>query len=169
MDPILSAMPFNIVKTGLYIASGLLVGWVRDRNKTRLLEGFHALAERQHVTDVFGQHVSPAVVDELLQSQASSAASQSREVCALFFDIRNFTAYSESQTPEEIVDLLNRVFSICIDHFNAHNRIINKFLGDGFMAVFGVPLSSVEDAANALSAAQAIHERLLAEFARARR
>ncbi len=164
MDPIIGAMPFNIVKACLYIASGLLVGWVTDRNKTRLMEGFHALAERQHVTDVFGQHVSPAVVDELLQSQASSAASQSREVCVLFFDIRNFTNYSETHTPEEIVGLLNRVFSICIDQINAHNGIINKFLGDGFMAVFGAPLSSNEDTANALSAAQAIHEQLSSEF-----
>ncbi|MCR9142911.1 MAG: adenylate/guanylate cyclase domain-containing protein [bacterium] len=164
LDPGLSDVSFHIAKALLYIVGGVLTGWVTERNKSRLIEGFNAQEERNHVTGVFGQHVSPAVVDELLRRGARQVESQLREVCVLFFDIRSFTSYSESRSPGEIFAYLNQVFSVCIEAVNANDGIINKFLGDGFMAVFGAPLSSGADTANALRAVRIIRESLAEKF-----
>ena len=147
----------------IYVLSGVLTGWVTERNKQNLLTGFRALEQRNHITAVFGQHVSPEVMDELVQTGAE-VPSRLREVCVIFFDIRDFTTYSESRGPEEVVEFLNEIFSICIEKINSNHGIINKFLGDGFMAVFGAPLSSGTDAANALAAALEIHRQIAESF-----
>ncbi|MEQ9364992.1 MAG: adenylate/guanylate cyclase domain-containing protein, partial [Leptospirales bacterium] len=163
LDPGLSDPSFQIAKAGIYVLAGVLTGRVTERNKNKLVEGFNALEERNHVTGVFGQHVSPAVVDELLR-QGTRVRSQLREVCVLFFDIRNFTSFSESRDPEAIFHHLNQVFSACIEAVNNNDGIINKFLGDGFMAVFGAPLSSGDDTANALRSAREIQKTLGEQF-----
>ena len=75
-------------------------------------------------------------------------------VCVMFMDIRNFTPLVEHKSPEEIVALQNVVFTQAIDIVNRHHGIINQFLGDGFMATFGAPLTSARDCANALAAAR---------------
>lgn len=163
LDPGLDDLILHTARAAIYLVAGIIMGWVTDHNKSKLIEGFNALEERNHITGVFGQHVSPAVVDELLQ-QGAKVQSQLREVCVLFFDIRNFTAFSESRSPEDIFVHLNQVFSVCIEKVNENDGIINKFLGDGFMAVFGAPLTSGQDTANALTTAHAIDQKLAEDF-----
>jgi adenylate cyclase len=70
----------------------------------------------------------------------------------MFLDIRNFTGFAEKRTPEEVVQYLESLFEFMIEIVNRHHGIINKFLGDGFMAVFGAPLSTAKTAANAVDA-----------------
>jgi adenylate cyclase len=78
----------------------------------------------------------------------------------MFLDIRGFTAFSEAHEPSEVVAFLNSVFEFMIEQVNAHDGVINKFLGDGFMAVFGAPLSDNLCSKKAIKAALAIHETL---------
>lgn len=59
----------------------------------------------------------------------------------MFLDIRNFTPFVESHSPEEVVDYLNSLFSFMIDSVQRYDGVINQFLGDGFMATFGAPVS----------------------------
>ena len=121
-----------------------------------------AAAERSRIIEIFGQQVSPAVVDKLL-AQKGRADSELREVCVMFLDIRGFTTFSESRKPEEIVRYLNALWSFMVDSVNLHHGIVNKFLGDGFMATFGAPLDEGNHCENAIRAAQEI----LAETERA--
>jgi adenylate cyclase len=81
----------------------------------------------------------------------------------MFVDIRNFTAFSESRGAEEVVDYLNAVFARVIESVNAHHGIVNKFLGDGCLAIFGAPLSEGNDCKNAIEAALEILARIAAE------
>jgi adenylate cyclase len=74
-------------------------------------------------------------------------------VTIMFLDIRGFTAFAERRTPSEVVAYLNTLFATMIRLVNANNGIINKFLGDGFMACFGAPLSDGHDTQNAVRAA----------------
>jgi adenylate cyclase len=93
--------------------------------------------------------------------------SEIRRVCVLFLDIRGFTTFSEKRTPPEVVNHLNQVFDFMIQIINDNGGIVNKFLGDGFMALFGAPLSyQGQDSANAVRAALAIRVALLAANAR---
>jgi len=86
-----------------------------------------------------------------------------RDVTIMFVDIRDFTTFAEHRTPAEVVEYLNTLFRAMIQLVTANHGIINKFLGDGFMACFGAPLSNGHDTLNAVRAAveiAAVVERL---------
>ncbi|MFX6794009.1 adenylate/guanylate cyclase domain-containing protein, partial [Acinetobacter baumannii] len=87
------------------------------------------------VTNLFGQHVSPQVVERLL-TEGTSTASDIRRVAVMFVDFRGFTAAARSHTPQEIVDRLDGVFGVLVEIVDRHGGIVNKFLGDGFLAIF---------------------------------
>jgi adenylate cyclase len=97
---------------------------------------------------------------ERLLAQKADVKSELREVCVMFLDVRNFTAFSERKSPEEVVGYLNALFDFMIESVNAHHGIVNKFLGDGFMAVFGAPLRGDNDCKNAVEAALEIVSKL---------
>ena len=107
--------------------------------------------ERNRVMGVFGQHVSPEVVNALL-SQNIEQDGEMRNVCLMFLDIRNFTAYTEKSHPSEVVNYLNSLFEFMVDCVNRNKGIVNKFLGDGFMAVFGAPVPDGKNCHHALKA-----------------
>ncbi len=131
--------------------TGIVSMLIRDR----VLRSLRSVEDRNRVVSVFGQHVSPLVVDKLL-NQKTEDTSEVRHVCMMFLDIRNFTTFSERTDPIVVIAYLNALFAAMIEIINEHNGIINKFLGDGFMAVFGAPLSDGRDCQNAVAAAQAI-------------
>jgi adenylate cyclase len=85
----------------------------------------------------------------------------SQTITILFADIRGFTRISEHAPPEKIVGLLNRYFSAMTDIIFAHGGTLDKYLGDGLMALFGAPTATPDDASNALNAAVAMQRRLL--------
>ena len=123
--------------------------------RTQFEKSVRAVAARDRVTNLFGQHVSPAVVDRLLATR-TDPPSEIRTVCVLFLDIRGFTAMTRKRSAEETVALLNAFFAEMIDVVDRNNGIINKFLGDGFLALFGAPLDDPSAARHALAAARAI-------------
>ena len=107
--------------------------------------------ERNRIMGVFGQHVSPEVVNRLL-SQDFEQDGEMREVCLMFLDIRNFTAFTEKSEPQVVVEHLNSLFEFMVDCVNRNQGIVNKFLGDGFMAVFGAPIPDEKNCHHALKA-----------------
>ncbi len=74
----------------------------------------------------------------------------------MFLDIRNFTANARSRQPEQVVEFLNAAFAFMIESIDLHGGFINKFLGDGFLAIFGAPLDDPVAAHQAVAAAQEI-------------
>ncbi|MEA3207108.1 MAG: adenylate cyclase [Chthoniobacter sp.] len=153
-SPLVMHLSFSM-RCLLLILGGLAAGFVSRRIRTTLLETMHAVQERERIIDLFGQHVSPVVVNQLL-SQPTGETSELRDVCVMVLDIRNFTAYSEDRGAEEVVLYLNTLWSFMVRTVNDHEGIVNKFLGDGFLAVFGAPLSSGKDCRNAIAAARQI-------------
>lgn len=81
----------------------------------------------------------------------------------MFLDIRNFTPFVEKHTPEEVVTYLNNLFSFMIDSVQRYDGVINQFLGDGFMATFGAPVSKGNIAQKAVLASAEIIERVRQE------
>ena len=158
-EPILAAMTQHVGKAVLFVVAGALAGVVGAELRRRITGLFRTQEERQRVVDVFGRHVSPAVVNKLLE-QSAELTSEVRHVCVMFLDIRNFTTFSEHRSPAEVVAFLNQLFGFMIEEVNAHQGIVNKFLGDGFMAVFGAPISDGRDSKNAVEASRAILAKL---------
>ncbi len=97
------------------------------------------LKEREEMRDMFGKMVDPSVRDFLLQD-AASLTGETREVTILFCDLAGFTAYSEQNRPENVVTFLNEYFSVAQKVVRANGGIINKFIGDAFMALFNAPV-----------------------------
>jgi adenylate cyclase len=154
-----------LLRVILLFLGGLAAAFVSTRIKTTLLETVRETQERARIVELFGQHVSPAVVNQLL-TQPLGETSEQREVCILVLDIRNFTTFSYNRAPDEVVAYLNMLWSSLVQAVNEHGGIVNKFLGDGFLAVFGAPLSQENDCRNAIAAARRIVaevERLAAE------
>ncbi|MDV6236471.1 adenylate/guanylate cyclase domain-containing protein [Leptospira ellisii] len=151
-----SSLPPLIGKSATFFITGVIAGFVALQLKRALVASSAAVQEKNQVIGMFGQYVSPDVVDKLLE-QKTGNFSESKHVCVMFLDIRNFTRFSEKRSPGEVIDYLNYIFSHLIDIVNVHNGMINKFLGDGFMAVFGAPLSdSGKDVDNAVNASLAL-------------
>jgi adenylate cyclase len=143
------------VKAAMMVVAGVVAGLVALRLRAKFRYAVEEAASRERVTNLFGQHVSPAVVDRLLTSPTEFAGER-REICVMFLDIRNFTANARTRRPEEVVEFLNVAFAFMIESIDRHGGFINKFLGDGFMAIFGAPLDDPAAARHAVAAAQEI-------------
>jgi adenylate cyclase len=152
-ETLATSLPMQLVKSFIFFLAGVIAGLVSLEIKKRFVRTITLLEERTEILHVFGQHVSPEVVTRLL-NQPGEIDSETRYVCVMFLDIRNFTTFSENKSPAEVVNYLNTLFESMIDSVNRHRGIINKFLGDGFMAVFGAPLSDGQDCQNAVAAAR---------------
>jgi adenylate cyclase len=151
IDPLLLATVNHSTRVILLMASGIVAGIVSQQIRRQFQRALRSMAEQNRILGMFGQHVSPAVVDRLL-SQDVELGGEVRHVCMMFLDIEGFTTFSESRRPEEVVEYLNSLFSFMIESVNRHHGIVNKFLGDGFMAVFGAPISDARDSRNAVAA-----------------
>ena len=151
VDPLLSSSINHGTRVMILLACGIVAGIVSLQIRKQFLRALHSVEEQNRILGMFGQHVSPAVVDRLM-SQEVELGGEVRHVCVMFLDIEGFTTFSESRRPEEVVEYLNSLFSFMIDSVNRHHGIVNKFLGDGFMAVFGAPISDTRDCRNAVAA-----------------
>jgi len=110
------------------------------------------LRERDRVKEVFGRYVTTQVSEKVLQGEVHLGGER-RRVTILFSDIRNFTTMSEQLTPEETVSFLNNYFSEMVDAVFEHGGMLDKFLGDGLMAVFGATDDDAHHAEQAVRAA----------------
>jgi adenylate cyclase len=122
------------------------------------------LAERQRLQAAFGTYVDPALAARLLEQGDDVFTGERREVTVMFIDIRDFTPYAETHTAEDTVARLNALFEIVVPAVVDAGGHVNKFLGDGALAVFGAPNDLADHADAALSAALAIHHRVAERF-----
>ena len=135
-------------RTLMLLLGGVVAGLVARSLRRQFDNSVATAVARDRVTNLFGQHVSPAVVDRLLATP-TELPSEIRRVCVLFLDIRGFTAQTRLRAAPETVALLNDFFAEMVGIVDQHNGIVNKFLGDGFLALFGAPFddpSAAEDA-----------------------
>lgn len=141
-----------IIKSLLFVVGGSIAGFVASQLRRQLARVIMTLDERDRAISIFGQHVS-AEVAELLLRQPMDFAAQEGDVCVMFLDIRDFSRLANERSPSEVMDYLNTLFGSMIPIINEHHGIINKFLGDGFMAVFGAPIDDEKQCQHAVTAA----------------
>lgn len=143
------ALIYHLSRSTMLMLAGIAAAIVARALRQQFENSVAAAVARDKVTNLFGQHVSPVVVEQLL---GTNLQSERRTVCVLFLDIRGFTAMTRTRSAGETVTLLNDFFAEMIEIVDRHNGFINKFLGDGFLALFGAALEDQAAAANALAA-----------------
>jgi adenylate cyclase len=119
------------------------------RSFNAMVEG---LRERERIRDAFGTYVDREVAEHIL-SEGTALTGEEVEVTMLFLDIRNFTGYAERSPAPEVVGTLNRLFERIVPVIHEHGGHVDKFVGDGLLAVFGAPRRQSDHADKALAAA----------------
>jgi adenylate cyclase len=147
----------HFIRSVILFASGGIAGVAAYQLKKRIYNTYISLLERNRIINLFDQQVSKEIVEELLNNY-NHLGSKKKFVCIMFLDIRDFTPFAEKRSPEEIIDYQNNIFSFMIGIITKHNGIINQFLGDGYMATFGAPITKGNDCENAFNAALEIIE-----------
>ena len=136
--PIASLLCFTLLASMLQITYGF---FVEQRNK-------------RHLSQVFGQYIPPAVVDEIDASgEEISLDGETREMSVLFSDVRGFTTISEGLGATELTRLMNEFLTPFTGVIQNHRGTIDKYMGDAVMAFWGAPLNDNEHARHALLAA----------------
>jgi adenylate cyclase len=148
---------YHAARSLILLIGGMLAGAVGLQLRRQFEASIKAATARDRITNLFGQHVSPQVVERLM-AEGTKADSDIRRVAVMFVDFRSFTAGARTRSPQEVVDRLDGAFAILVDILDRHGGIVNKFLGDGFLALFGAPLEAPDPAHRAVAAAREMLE-----------
>ena len=112
------------------------------------------ITQEERLMSTLCRYVTREIAEEVLKSKGSARLGGTRQpVSILFSDIRSFTAISEQYPPEQIVEFLNDYFKLMVQEIFAEQGTLDKFIGDGIMAVFGAPISRPDDPLRAVRAA----------------
>ena len=130
---------------------------VYDGSEVGLLQaGFNqmtaGLRDRERIREAFGTYLDQEVAEHILAS-GTSLAGEEVEVTAMFIDIRDFTGFAERAGAREVVAAINRLFERIVPIVREHGGHVDKFVGDGLLAVFGAPSRQSDHADRALAAA----------------
>ena len=147
----------------ILVITGIAAGFVSDLIKKKMIVSWNNIREKNEVIDLFGQQISPQIAENILNKRDELSGAR-KKVCIMFFDIRQFTPFVEQHEPEEVVNYLNTLFGFMIDIVQSHHGVINQFLGDGFMATFGAPVSLENSSRHAVDAAREIIGKIEDEY-----
>ncbi len=140
---------------------------VYDASELGLLQaGFNrmvgGLRERERIREAFGTYVDRDVAEHILEE--GTMEGEEVEVTLVFLDVRDFTGFAERSPAREVVATLNRMFEIAVPIVREHGGHVDKFVGDGLLAVFGAPRPASDHAERALRAAMQIASEVEKEF-----
>ena len=123
----------------------------------RLQHGFNqmvlGLGERERLRQAFGAYVDPDVAERIMGQEDVHLEGEQVEVSVMFLDVKGFTHFAEQRPAQEVVAVLNRLFERVVPVIQAHGGRVDKFVGDGLLAVFGAPRRLPDHADQAVATA----------------
>ncbi len=131
---------------------------VRLRSKTETDELRHV---QQMIRDTFGRYVSPSVVEQLLRDPSHvQLGGKLQQITVMFSDLENFTSMSEQAEPNVLLTILNAYHTMVVQIIQECGGTVDKFIGDGVMALYNTPLEQPDHALRAVRTAMLIRARM---------
>jgi adenylate cyclase len=118
------------------------------------------VTEEKRIRSTMTRYMSKEVAEQLLAAGEAELGGKEQKVTVMFSDVRKFTSIAEALGPRETVSLLNEYFTEMVEAIFQHGGILDKYMGDGIMALFGAPFVGPNDADNALATAEEMIQRL---------
>ncbi len=148
----------NIALRCLVVLMTGIVGALLSRSlRTAIARAISSMRDRERVHMAFGRYVDTRVVDRILKGDLKLTAER-RSITVMFVDIRGFTRLSEAGDPEVLFRKLSETLDAFAIEVQREGGFVNKFLGDGLMAIFGAPESHPDHARRAVRAALQVEE-----------
>lgn len=117
------------------------------------------LEERERIKDAFGKFVNPEIAEKVAKEELTLGG-ELKHAAVFFSDIRSFTAISEKLQPQQVVEFLNEYMTLMVDCINNTHGVVDKFIGDAIMALWGTPISRGNDTENAVNGALMMRDAL---------
>jgi adenylate cyclase len=130
-----------------------IVPLMTEEGQAGLLTIIDDITEGKRVQSAMRRFMTQKVVDQIMGREDELLFGAACEASVLFADIRNFTTLAEKLNPRDTVDMLNDIFTELFEAVAANDGVLDKFIGDAIMAVYGAPLTSERDTANAVDSA----------------
>jgi adenylate cyclase len=129
-----------------------------DRATTGALVMIDDISSNKRLEGAMRRFMTQEVMDQVLAQKDELLFGSACDASVLFADIRNFTTMAEKLSPRDVVVMLNEIFTDLFDAVSDADGVLDKYIGDAVMAVFGAPLTTGRDAANAVASALRMQE-----------
>lgn len=150
-----------VLVAGFMAGCGVMADAIATRTRTLVMEGSDSVLQAERARQALGVYVSEEIASEVLADEADLEVGGSRrDVVVLFSDLRGFTAYSDGLEPERLVGELNNYLDSMVEVIRSEGGVVDKYIGDAIMVVFGLPLPADDDALRAVRCAAAMQAAL---------
>ncbi len=158
--PALFQLSDSFVFLALAVASATLAYAIAGRTRRLAMDGAAAVLTAERARQALGVYVSEEVAERAMGEGALRPGGERRDVAVLFSDLRDFTAYADRLPPERLVREVNDYLDRMVEVIRAEGGVVDKYIGDAIMVVFGIPEARPDDAARAARTAAAMQRAL---------
>lgn len=145
---------FVVLQVVFILCAGMVAAFMAHRARTTVTRVTDKIGDQQRTQEIFGRYVTPELAQRFLDDPDQlQLGGRRQQVTVMFTDLRGFTSLSEHMPPEELVSLLNLYFSRMTELIEAHGGLVNEFMGDGILVLFGAPDPGPDDALRAVRCA----------------